>query len=338
MPCWGVIAARLALILVAIAWSATPVVGFAQDPVSGERPLADALTVSGSDPCLEPASLARVAAVWLDRESVDTALRVVVDRGEVGATIVILSEQTLEGSRTFRELPSDCADRRAVVALAIALGIDAALLERVAPARAVEVPSTRVDHEEEDQEQPAPIDAVPPRPRGPRLAAELAIEAGVAIGLLGDVAAVGRGSLALHVDELRLDLAALGTSPDTQSLVGGRFEASLIAGAVDACLTHELAPLELVGCVGVAAGVLQARGHGYAEDREVQLAWLAGLARIEGVSWIADLLGIVVSVEGLVPFVRPAPTVVASTGEVLDVVTLPVVALTLTGGFRFRFR
>jgi hypothetical protein len=94
--------------------------------------------VSDADACLTSRELVSSACAWLGRSHVDRALsiRVAVGRQGRAADVALPRGEEVLGLRRFDELPAECSDRRALLGLAIALAIDATLLDARAHALA----------------------------------------------------------------------------------------------------------------------------------------------------------------------------------------------------------
>lgn len=102
---------------------------------AAEQDLAHALALGVTSPCFDVQSLSDEVEHWLERDSVDSRLRVHVYEVQDSVTFSIALGSRQPLVRTFGELPDDCAARRSAVALSIALAIDA-----VAPPRARNAP------------------------------------------------------------------------------------------------------------------------------------------------------------------------------------------------------
>jgi len=93
-------------------------------PVRG-KDLVDAIDLAAVSPCFDRESLADEIERWLDRRVVDFRLRIKVTRTRDGLSFVIALGDKPGERRDFDELPDDCAGERRMVALSVALAIDA---------------------------------------------------------------------------------------------------------------------------------------------------------------------------------------------------------------------
>lgn len=287
-----------------------------------DRPLAEAIVVSRSDACVEADALVRQVATWLGRDGVDAALGVVVEVEGSAASFEITRDGQAVASRRFDRLPADCADRRAALALAIALGLDAAILDSLgAPAEA------RAD-------TPPPPPAAPRPPRGERLAFSLEGEALLLVEVLPELALAGAASVALSAGEgVRLRAGVLASQQVGTGLGRGHADLSLLAGRGDACYARTLeGEISLGGCASVLAGAVLAAGRGLPTVRSTEIPWVALDARAEARWMPADPLAISVAVEALFPVLRPRLEVGDGSGGVLHARTLPVAGIVIAIG------
>ena len=292
-----------------------------------ERSLAEAITVAEGDPCLDVDGLVAHVATWLGRDRIAAELGVVVETSvvvETGATdasfaITRAGERT--ATRRFDDLPVECADRRAVIALAIALALDAAVLESIGiPAPEPERPPV---HGEPD---------VPPPPRAPageRPAFSLEAEGMLLVEVLPELALAGAVSIAgLLGGGFRLRGGVVATQRLGTAIGHGAAEMTLVAGRIDGCYAPAVTDgLLLGGCVGALAGALLAEGRGFAYVRTTEIPWIGAAARAE-LRWLpASALALGLAVEGLFSIVRPRLDVGDGAGGVLAARSLPPAGL-----------
>jgi hypothetical protein len=251
------------------------------EPVTPEpegKPLSELVAVPAEDPCLSPGLVEPIAA-WLGRNHGPADLFVEVTASAEAVGFVLRRAGEVRVERTLSPAPLECADRRAALGLAIAMALDAAVLESLmppAPATPLE-PAPAVDEAPgvvlapRAPPEPAPIPAAAPL----RLA--LALEAGAAFGVLPRVALGGTAALELGVTswlDLRVAGGAAAGLPAT--LAGGEVTSWLGAGALAVCPGRALGErVRLRLCAGVDAGTVRARGHGFAEERRAVLPWVA---------------------------------------------------------------
>jgi hypothetical protein len=89
------------------------------------RDLADAIELAAVSPCFDRESLADEIEHWLERRVVDSNLRIKVTRTRESLSFAIALGDKPAQYRDFEDVPADCAGERRMVALSIALAIDA---------------------------------------------------------------------------------------------------------------------------------------------------------------------------------------------------------------------
>lgn len=89
------------------------------------RDLADAIDLAAVSPCFDRESLADEIEHWLDRRTVDSRLRIKVTRTRDSLSFAIAVGEKPAQYRDFDDVPADCAGERRMLALSIALAIDA---------------------------------------------------------------------------------------------------------------------------------------------------------------------------------------------------------------------
>lgn len=249
-----------------------------------ERPLSEILVVSGGGECLAPDALAEQVASWLGRDDADARLRIEVRaRGDPPALVefFVAVDGVPRAQRDFTNLPVACGDVRAVVSLAIALAIDATLLEGIGVGPVEE--AVRFERQ-----------------------ARVALEAMGSAGLVPDL--VVGGDLAWEVawsERFESRVGVLVTAPAEAGLDPGRVQRWLAAGHAEVCLARSLGAERMRACVGPAAGVLLARGHAFDRPRSTQLPWVAVSARIDARFPLGAGVDLGLALEGFVPIVRP---------------------------------
>ena len=91
----------------------------------GGRDLADAIELAAVSPCFDRESLADEIEHWLERRVVDSNLRIKVTRTRESLSFAISLGDKPAQFRDFDDVPADCAGERRMLALSIALAIDA---------------------------------------------------------------------------------------------------------------------------------------------------------------------------------------------------------------------
>jgi hypothetical protein len=89
------------------------------------RDLADAIDLAAVSPCFDGESLADEIEHWLERRVVDSRLRIKVTRTRDSLSFAIALGDKPAQFRDFEDVPADCAGERRMLALSIALAIDA---------------------------------------------------------------------------------------------------------------------------------------------------------------------------------------------------------------------
>lgn len=313
----------------ALAPSSTPPPTSSEEPLASippdveepTVPLAEALVVRPGATCLETERLVGQIRTWFDHERIDARLVVEVvgdaDDARKLAFTIRRGEQVI-AVRRFEPAPERCADLHAVVGLAIALAIDATLLESVAgerpPLRPPDPPPRRDDETTEPKPEPTP-----PRPRKrPRrwkLMAEAAAE--FSIGTPPDVG--GGGRLALRAswrNILDLQIGGLFASSGRERIGEGRALLTAVGGRFDICAGPPWTRLRPRGCVGVLAGAGFAAGQGFDDDQTARVPWVAIPVGVDLEVPLSPRVAFLMGVEGLPAIARPTFEATSATGAV----------------------
>jgi hypothetical protein len=152
-----------------------------------------------------------------------------------------------------------------------------------APNAAEQEPTTPADATPSTAEDTAPAEAVEDQEAGrSTLALRLELGAGLLIGVVPEPALLGTLGAELDVlPQLTFALAVLGTLPTRSALPGGEVDAHVLGGRASGCLARPLGALRTSGCIGVVAGVVQARGVGFdVRDARADLGWLSFTAGV----------------------------------------------------------
>lgn len=257
--------------------SAQPVPAVKASPV---RALDNAIQVEQGATCLEQTRIVGHVRMWLGRHVDVTDLKVTLtgDRSLATALTIEIRRGEHRRTRVFGDAPVDCDELHAVVGLAVALAIDATALASV-----LSLPKDR-GHASQDQASPPVLrlaglaslgsDVLPGISLGLKLDAELALMAWLGA---------------------RLEVFAHHSRDNTIAGSRGRFDSSLLAGALQLCAGGQLEPnLRLSLCSGPALGALRVDGRGYSPSHSSTGLWLAVQSgvRIElllGLRWALDL-------------------------------------------------
>ena len=270
--------------------------------------LSDALSVASDDACLTEDALVEHVRTWLGRDTTPASLSIVVEADAATASFALVESGERVATRRFDRLPAGCADRRAVLGLAIALAIDSALAERP------EVAGTAID------------DAAPAQAHASTVSGAIEVEALLAIELLPDVGFLGSVALSLSpLPALRLRAGALVSGRQGAAIGRGSAELTLAAGRLDACGAASIATeLMLGGCVGGLAGALAADGNGFDAVRSAVVPWVAVDVRLELRYAPAPFLVLSLGFEGVLSVMRPRLDVVNGAGALVAARTLPL--------------
>lgn len=253
------------------------------------RPLQELIEVPPGDACLAR-GLHEPVAAWLGRDSIEGELEVQVDSGDGFVGFRLYRSGQLRVERSLSPAPSDCADRRAALGLAVAMALDAAVLESLRPPEADVDASIGISAEPEATEStPAPVpdpasspsidepeaaEPIPSAERALRLAASLRLD--TLVGALPRVAFGGEAGLELGLwSWLDLRLAGGGAGGLPATLADGEVDTALGWGALELCPARRLGRVRVRLCLGAAAGALWARGRGFDRSLRVALPWVA---------------------------------------------------------------
>jgi len=277
------------------------------------RPLSEAVVVEGATDCLDRGALVRRIARWLRSETVDARIAVVVRKEGDGDVVgfVIRRDGVALAERRFDEPPEDCNDLRAALGLAIALAIDATILESLGTREQPPHPPPPA------AERPAPPPPRPPPDDRPQTGLALAAEAQGSAGIL-PAPAVGVAT-AIEVRPasfFSIRAGAVGTFPVRTTVGDGAVDVSHVAGGALACFANDRGRLELRLCLGAAAGQVLAQGSDFDRSLGADILWVAAEGRLEGRWRLVRPLAIAVAVSGFVPLVRPRLDVERTDGSV----------------------
>lgn len=289
---------------------------------SGERvAVADALDLDPGATCLEHDRLVEQVVTWLERDELDPRLTVAVvgDPTEVRTLRFTLHDRgTPIAERTFAPGPSSCDDLHSVVALAIALAVDATVLESVGitPAPPTEPepapePAPLPEPERTETSEPSPLPDLAPRPRPWALRASL--RGLLTVGVPPTLG--GGGQLGLEAgwrDLVDVQLGVLATSAGAQPVDAGAqssgeatLAVTLVAGRADACVGPQLRRVRPRLCGGVLAGAALAEGRGFRDDYRATLPWLAVALGGDVRVGLSARTALSFGLDGLVSLVRP---------------------------------
>lgn len=281
-----------------------------------ERPLAEALQVEPGASCLEPTTLLEHLASWRGDDLLDARLAVLVvgsaaDPRAIRVEIWVGPELWIE--RSFEAAPERCADRHAVVALAIAIALDDTLAEElglIAPLEpddsgepnppAEPEPTEQVHEDELPSDDSATSEAL-----GRRTKLGLTAAAGVFGGVHPQLAAGGSLTFDMrprpHFD---LRVGAMATHAPTLRFLEGSVASTVAAGRVDLCWGTLPRTIRLRLCGGFAGGALVAQARGFARNYDRTYPWMALLAGIDLVIQLVGPLALELRIDGFAALQR----------------------------------
>lgn len=256
------------------------------------RDLADAIELAAVSPCFDRESLADEIEHWLGGRVVDSRLRIKVTRTRDALSFSIALEDKPAQYRDFDEVPADCAGERRMLALSIALAIDA-----VSPRTSREAPrATFALHADgllatSASERPA-------------IGAGIDLRAKVTPVFWPGIGVVG----ALAKDQpVRDDLPA-------------RFDNSIAAVRLEACfLLPASKVVDVAACAESLLGTSAVAASGVAEPTTDRQFWSAAALTAELHVRLTESFGIHAGLDGLLA-VRPGQV------QVLDATGAPAVA------------
>ncbi len=272
---------------------------------SASADVRDALHVA-PDVCVTQDALAHAIEFWLQRSTLTEPVDfdVSVDKTTVQFTTRRLG--SVVGTRRLQTGKGTCPEVLDAVGLAIALTIDATLLDRIG----IEAPPPPPLSLPPLPPPPLPPPPVPtpqvivsPRPLGVRweLDARAVTALDVLPGWVGG-AEIGAGVLLGSVFSVRASTAWVGGS--TTDVGAGHVDASLWMGRVDACVGSTPTRVRVRGCAGAAAGAVFAQGVGYAPSYTPTLPWGALAVRMDVRVPFTPRWGVVFGVDWLVALAR----------------------------------
>ena len=228
-----------------------------------ERPLREAITVEPGATCLDAATLVEQVQSWVGGDTLDADVVVDVhgspDQPRVVGFRMLRGGQVL-AVRRFDPGPSRCEQLHAVLGLAIAMALNASLVEDLA--------RTAI---------PAPLPAPPAaEPLAPWA---IAVDALFAVAVLPDPAPGIQARIERALTptfRARLDLLAVLAPGETFNGASGHFETWLLAPRLDLCAGFDPAPrVRARACMGMSGGALHAQGYSYPQPGSTFIRWLA---------------------------------------------------------------
>jgi len=301
---------------VALRW--TWIVLLAASSARAQAPgLAERLVVPEGE-CLGQEALTEHLEGWLGGDlPAGDHRKIVVDLGadeRTGVTFVILDEGRALGERRFERLPESCADRRAALSLAIAIALDAGVLDRLGVPRLAEP--------ELPPPPPSP-DPEPPSEPAPELPAPLRFEVASRVGFGAGVLPSWQASLELTVGIRRArwstHLGLWATAASRTALGEGAIRARAVAGSLSFCgHARPVRRLGMAGCAGVLVGGWMATGSGFAQSLSDTVASVNGQAQLLARWPEGSPVAVEIGARVLVSVVRARFSVVDASGAPIE--------------------
>ncbi len=314
-------------------------------------PIGDAIDVRKGATCLDHERLVAQIRSWLDHERIDARLVVEVagDAEQPRRLAFTLRRgDTVIAVRRFDPAPARCGDLHAVVGLAIALAVDATLLESVAGEPAAEPPPDTPAPEDDPpavvgestrpKPLPRPVTETPPRPPARRRAWSLHGELHGLFTINAPPGVGGGGRLGISLSWRSIvDLvpSAMVASSGRQPVGDGTGQMAIGAARLDVCAGPPLRRLRVRGCAGALAGAAVAAGQGFVRDQVGRAPWVGLSAGADILVRVAPRVGLAFGVEPVFTVVRPAFVAINRQGE-RAFVRFPSVAVALRAGVVIR--
>jgi len=305
--------------------------------------LAEAVQVEPEDdPCLSEAVVRARVGKRLARDAELSNVEVIVHAGDPPRLTVLRAGQRV-AERRFEDFPTRCSARRDAIAVAVALALERA--PEAAPSTAAgpagetgSTPSEAAPTANEASPAPTARPAAAqgagtragaePRPDEAAVTSGSSLRLGAHAGatamleILPGAALAGvlGADVALPIG-VRLSLSAIASLPQEDEALGATVESQLLLGRLLGCTDLTASQLAVEGCGGALAGAALAEGLGYASTRRTELAYAGIVARVALRYPAESLLSVRLSLDGLLPLVRPSYAVREQPGPGLATVT-----------------
>lgn len=239
------------------------------DAAAPARPIAETIEVEPSE-CLSRAALASKTAAFLHRDEVDARLSVAVTMRGADALSRLSLDGVVVGERLVQRRGLTCEEFRSVVAAALAVAIDTALLEETnaaeeprdevpplvpPPSPAPVLPAVQTSRPREHRPRPP----APSQP--PAWGLAVAFEPAALTTLHEPTVGAALGLVLAQRPLGRLGLSAFATLPvDTELGSGRRARVGLAAGRIDACLEPPIRKVPIAPCAAAIVGLHRVEG------------------------------------------------------------------------------
>jgi hypothetical protein len=280
--------------------------------------VADAVRLEPGATCLDHARLVEQVVTWLERDALDPRLSIVVEGDPVQPRTLRFTLHDRGrpiSERAFAPGPKGCDDLHSVVALAIALAVDATVLESVGiTSPPVEPPPTPPPNAPPSTPtspppaDPTPTESSPPPdpPRRPAWALRGQVRGLLTVGVPPTLGGGGHLALELGFRELvDVQLGVLATSAGPRPVDDASLTIALVAARADACVGPRLRRVRPRLCGGLLAGGALAQGRGFREDYRTTLPWVAVALGGDVRVGLGPRTALSFGLDGLVSLVRP---------------------------------
>ncbi len=264
-----------------------------QTPEPAKRPLASAIDVEPGATCLDHGQLVVQVESWLNVQTLDPRIRVDVLGDPArpdAARFAVTVDGRVVAERRWDAAPKKCLDLHAVVGLAVAMALEAAVVESAAapqptikpepepdPTSALPAPAPAPAPPPPSRVGPADRPTPPPTGRDPRTSVALLLHGHLL--LAPTIGVAGGGQLLLELGWVpwnRLRLGGLAEFWPTTELHTGAYALTGLAGRVDTCFGGNIWKVRPNFCAGVTLGSLRATGVGFVTDNQtVVLPWIS---------------------------------------------------------------
>ena len=284
--------------------------------------------------CVDQATLTAAVSTQLNGGAIPPRLSFRVSERNGAVLVVVARDGAGDGERELDKSQAPCERRTEIIAVVIALIIQAAPISAMQEKTAAAEP---------EPPPPAPS-AIPILTVAPPVGKSwtsvshklrftaLARFAGLIEVLPSAALALGVGADASVSPNVHLRLSGYGTTIVTVPASIGTADVGLVFGRFDTCLTPRDARFRISGCVGVSAGALSATGDGFDPSRSPTVPWTALSAEVEAHLDITSRFGFFLGTTAHLPFVRPQIEVKAADGSVAFARTLAVTGFAVEAG------
>jgi len=296
--------------------------------------IAAALDVRPGATCIEHERLATQVRAWLEAPQIDARLRIAVvgdEESPLRLSFTLRRGEEIIAVRAFDPAPERCTDLHAVVGLAIALAIDATVLESVGVEPRPPTPPSAPPKVDRVTQPPPRLGPKPrARPRVWRMRTDL-----TGLFTYGHPPGVGGGAkLVLDFswrEILELGTGAIAASSGSQPVGDGAATFSVVGALGQICAGPPWRVWRPRGCVGVIAGAAIAAGQGFMVDQTSRVAWVVVPFGADVRVRLARRVSFTLGVDGLAAVVQPVFEAVTITQESV-VRRFPTVGLALEAG------